>query len=254
MFWKSQKAPIPPPASGHIEVISRHAFFSSISSRKKRLPQFSHERCFQNLLETFDPGKANLTIFFDSAKGPLAEHFLKSETRYPIVEIQEGSEAGSFLRLLDYVSKLDIDPEAILYFVEDDYLHRPGWIDILQEAFQIPGVDYATLYDHRDKYFLYPKLTARIFATASCHWRTTPSTTNTFAVRFKTLLRDLSIHRKFSEGREISADHDKFIRLQKRGGLLISSIPGWSTHAEPDFASPCIPWKNFLTSRSSYAS
>lgn len=258
MFWKPKKAPVPPPASGRIpgriEVFSRQAFFSSISRHKKRLPHFSHERCCQNLLETFDPGKGNLTFFFDAAKGPLAEHFLKNETRYPIIQIQEGSETGSLLRLLDHVSRLDLDPEMILYFVEDDYLHRPGWMDILLEAFQIPGVDYVTLYDHRDKYFLYPKLTSRIFATASCHWRTTPSTTNTFAVRFKTLLRDLPIHRKFSAGREISADHDKFIRLQKQGGLLISPMPGWSTHAEPDFASPCIPWENLLTSRSSYAS
>ncbi len=237
-----------------IEIFSRQAFFSSISCHKKRPSHFSHERCYRNLLETFEAHKAHLTFFFDAAKGPLAEYFLSSETTYPIIQIQEGSEAGSFLRLLDYVSGLDLDPEAILYFVEDDYLHRPGWIDILLEAFQIPGVDYATLYDHRDKYFLYPKLTSRIFVSASCHWRTTPSTTNTFAVRFKTLLRDLPIHRKFSRGRDISADHDKFVRLQKRGALLISPMPGWSTHAEPDFASPCIPWENFLTPRSSYAS
>jgi hypothetical protein len=232
MFWKQKK----------IEVFSRHAYFSSVSQHKKRLPHFSRELCYRNLLETFDFNRAKLTFFFDAAKGPLSDHFLKDERQ--VIQIQEGTEAGSFLRLLEYVSNLDLHPESILYFVEDDYLHRPGWLDILLEGLEI--ADYVTLYDHKDKYFLYPDLQSRIFATASCHWRTTPSTTNTFALRFKTLIRDLAIHRKFSADRTITADHEKFCALQTQGSLLISSVPGWSTHCEPDFASPCIDWEPFL--------
>ena len=243
------------PFSGKIEIFSRHCIFSSISQHKKRFPNFTREACYLNLLETLDPFQANLTFFLDLAKGPKKDHFLSQEKTHPVIEIEEGSEAGSFLRLLDYVSALDLDPETILYFVEDDYIHRPYWLDVLSQGFQVPGADYVTLYDHRDKYFAYSNLTSQIFATSLCHWRSTPSTTNTFATRFKTLLRDLSIHRKFSENRTISADHDKFIHLQKkRGAILISSIPGWSTHAEPDFASPCIDWEIHLKNRSSYVS
>jgi hypothetical protein len=65
-------------------------------------------------------------------------------------------------------------------------------------------------------------------------------------MRFKTLLRDQKIHRAFSEGRKISADHDKFCALKEAGACLISSIPGWATHAEPDFASPCYEWERLL--------
>lgn len=194
--------------------------------------------------------KQILPFFFDAAKGPLAEHYLKAEKN--VIQIQEGTEAGSFLRLLDHVSHLDLHPETILYFVEDDYLHRPGWLDVLLEGIQI--AEYVTLYDHKDKYFLYPDLASRIFATSICHWRTTPSTTNTFALRFKTLIRDLTTHRKFSEGRAISSDHEKFCQLHAQGSMLISPMPGWSTHAEPEFASPCIDWEPYLNRSSSYVS
>jgi hypothetical protein len=104
--------------------------------------------------------------------------------------------------------------------------------------------DYVTLYDHKDKYFfpMYHSLQSRIFHTKSCHWRTTPSMTQTFAVRWKTLMEDLSIHRKFSKSRQISQDHLKFLALSRQGRTLISSLPGFSTHAELEFASPCFNW------------
>lgn len=236
--------------SGKIEIFSRHCFFSSVSQHKKRFSRFDRRACYQNLLHTVDPDKANLTFLYDKAKGPLCSHFLAEEKTHPVIEVHEGTEAGSFLRLLEYVESLPLHPETILYFVEDDYLHRPGWLDILQEGFQVPGVDYVTLYDHRDKYFFkeYENESFRLYVTPSCHWRTTPSTTQTFAVRFKTLLHHLPIHRRFSEDRTISADHEKFCLLHRLGSVLISSLPGFATHAEPEFASPCFDWEKLLIS------
>ncbi len=172
--------------------------------------------------------------------------------RKNVVQIQEGTESRLFPPSLDHVVKLDLHPETMIYFVEDDYLHRPGWLDILLEGLSI--ADYATLYDHKDKYFLYPELKSRIFVSPSCHWRTTLSTTNTFALRCKTLFRDLSIHQSFSQGRTITADHEKFCQLQGQGIMLISPMPGWSTHAEPEFASPCIDWEQYLTRSPSHVS
>lgn len=228
-----------------IEVFSRHCIFSTISHKKKRLSGFSHEKCYRNLLETIDPSKANLTFFLDTAGKEKGSHYLDHEK---IVFMNEGTEGGSFLFVLNYVLNLSLHPETICYFVEDDYIHREGWVKVLQEAFTIPGVDYVTLYDHKDKYFFseYRSLQSQIFITPSCHWRTTPSTTQTFAVKFKTLQRDYEIHKKYSEGRKISLDHKKFLHLGRKGAVLVSSIPGWSTHAEPEYASPCIDWESFL--------
>lgn len=213
-----------------IEVFVRYCHFSAASACKKRPLGFSHKACYQNLLDTID-SRVNLTFFLDTARE--GDHFIRGKA----IEIQEGTEAGSFLRMLGVVEKLDLHPDTIVYFLEDDYLHRPGWIDVLFEGFGLDA-DYVTLYDHRDKYIHYPKLTSQIFLTPSSHWRTTPSTTNTYAMRFSTLKKDLSIHRRFSLDRKITADHDKFCCLRKRGATLISPMPGWSTHADPEFGSP----------------
>ena len=231
---------------GSIEIFSRHCLHSSISGHKKRLDEFSRKKCYLNFLATLPSQKVNVTYFLDVAQGKREDHFLDQSSQ--VVEFQGGSETSSFLYVLNYAERMKMDPETILYFVEDDYLHREGWVDILLEGFQLPGIDYVTLYDHQDKYFSpsYDTLESKIFASPSCHWRTTPSTTNTFAVRYKTLMKHLAIHRKFSEGRVISADHDKFCYLKKKGATLISSIPGWSTHADLEFTSPCFDWNKLL--------
>ena len=176
------------------------------------------------------------------------EHFLHQQTRFPVHVFKAGTEATSFLYMLEYVKQQKFSADTIIYFLEDDYLHRPHWPKILREAFTLPNVDYVTLYDHRDKYFLpqYTELKSKIFHTESCHWRVTPSTTNTYAMRFKTLQNHIDIHRSFSLRRTITADHDKFIKLAEEGATLISSIPGFSTHAEPDYASPCTHWEKLF--------
>lgn len=226
-----------------IEIFVRHCHFSSVSQHKKRLRGFSKQHCHENLMRT----KKDLPVTFilDSHHPASAVHFVRKQTTHPVIEIKEGTEAGSFLKMLDYVCSLKLDPETIIYFLEDDYLHREGWPEVLLEGFSIPGVSYVTLYDHKDKYFSpsYADLHSKLYHTKSCHWRTTPSTTNTYAMRFKTLLKDLEIHREYSLGQTVSLDHKKFCALQEKGAVLISSVPGWSTHGEPAFASPCIDWE-----------
>jgi glycosyltransferase involved in cell wall biosynthesis len=213
-----------------IEVFVRYCNYSEVSAKKQRPAGFSHKACYNNLLATID-SRVNLTFFLDT-KHP-GNHFIRPRA----IEIQEGTEAGSFLRMIEHVVKLPLKPDTIVYFLEDDYLHRPGWVDVLLEGFTLPA-DYVTLYDHRDKYRDYPDLFSKLFLTSSCHWRTTPSTTNTYAMRFKTFQKHYSIHEQFSLQRRISSDHDKFIALGKEGGILISPIPGYSTHAEPEYLTP----------------
>jgi hypothetical protein len=243
MFFKRQQSL--KPVFGKIEVFARHCYFSKISSHKERPPGFSQEKCFRNLLATIDRSKANLTCFLDAPQ--YVPHFVDTHDD-PVIRFEMGSEASSFLYLLDHIASLSLHPDTLIYIVEDDYLHRAGWTGLLLEGFSIQEADYVTLYDHSDKYFdpTYRKLTSKLFATKSSHWRTTPSTTNTFATRFQTLLDDLKIQRRYSLKRTISADHQKFIALQKNGRTLLSSVPGFSTHAEPKFASPCTNWNPYL--------
>ncbi len=232
----------------HVEIFVRHCHYSAASAHKERFATFSKEKCFRNLLNTIDQDRVGVTFFLDTHYPSEGRHFLSKQAQHPIVEVKAGNEAASFLAMIDYVAAQDLNPDTIIYFLEDDYIHKQGWVDVLVEGMGIEGVDYVTLFDHRDKYFFpsYVDLRSKIFYTDSCHWRTTPSTTNTYAMRFKTLIKHLPVHKAFSEGRKITADHDKFCRLYEIGAVLASSIPGFSTHVEPEFASPCVNWNEVL--------
>lgn len=231
-----------------LQVFVRHCYYSRASFHKARFPQFSHELCHHNLMATADHTKAQFTFFLDTHFGADQDHFIRSEKRYPLIEIDAGKEASSFLQMVDHVMAQGFSDETILYFLEDDYLHKEGWVNVLQEGLSLSQVDYVTLFDDRDKYLLpqYEKATFRLFYTPTCHWRTTPSTTNSYAMRFGTLKQHLSVHRNYSLNREISADYDKFCALSALGATLISPLPGWSTHVDPDHASPCSDWGKYL--------
>jgi hypothetical protein len=244
--WKEKRSSKTLP----IEIFIRHCNYSSVSPHKGRFAEFSRERCLNNLLSSLEKEEGiNLTFFLDTFHPMEGEHFLRKQTRYPIIEFKAGSEAASFLYMLEHVYNQKFSPDTIIYFLEDDYLHLPSWPQALREAFTLPGIDYATLFDHRDKYIFpqYADLKSKIFHTQSCHWRTTPSTTNTYAMLFQTLKKHIDIHRCFSLGRTITADHDKFCKLAEEGAVLISSIPGFSTHVEPEFASPCTDWEKIMS-------
>jgi hypothetical protein len=236
-----------------IEIFVRHCNYSAVSAHKTRFAHFNKEVCFDNLLETVkEDKKINITFFLDTHHPMQTEHFIRKQQEYPVIEFKAGSEGASFLFMLEHVYNRKFSANTIIYFLEDDYLHQPHWAQVLREAFQLPGIDYVTLYDHKDKYFLsqYAELTAKIFHTHSCHWRTTPSTTNTYAMLFSTLKKHIDLHRCYSLGRTITADHEKFCKLREEGAVLISSIPGFSTHAEPDFASPCKDWQKMFFNKS----
>jgi hypothetical protein len=151
--------------------------------------------------------------------------------------------------MLNYVCSLDtkIPQDAIIYLLEDDYLHIPGWTCALREAFDSNLAPYVTLYDHSDKYKhpMYKNLKSEIFVTESSHWRTTPSTTNTYAMLYKTLLSNKDTHLRFSDTNVgYTFDHDKFLHLASIGQRLVSSIPGLSTHVEEQHLSPVIDWSD----------
>lgn len=242
MFWKKKNK---------IQLFVRHCHFSDVSQHKGRIKGFSRQKCHDNLLATVDVERVDITFLLDSFHPVSEPHFVTMQTQFPVIEIKEGSETGSFLKLLDYVMSLKLKDDTIIYFLEDDYLHREGWVDVLLEGFTTPGTSYVTLFDDRDKYEspMYTALFSKLFITETCHWRTTPSTTNTYAMQFKTLKEHLPIHRQFSEGRRITADYEKFLALGAIGTQLISPIPGWSTHVDAGHTSPCINWEAMLQSK-----
>lgn len=227
-----------------IEIFNRHCFFSDVSTNKCRPNWFSREKCFLNLKKTINPEISNLNIVFDNKKGKIENYFLKNESN--VIQISCGTEAQSFVELLKIIIGCNFEDDTIIYIVEDDYIHLNQWDKILIEGFEI-GFDYLTLYDHFDKYTdMYNNLVSKILISKSTHWRTIPSTTNTYAMKFKTLKRDFETHIKYSTNVHISLDHNKFLDLNCNNKYLGSPIPGFSTHVETQWISPIINWQNHV--------
>ena len=218
-----------------IEVFLRQCYYSpNIEIVGRNRPEwFSKDKCFSNLLKTIDLSLCNLNVVYDTHFGDNNVH--PANNYYAI---NCGTEASSFLATLDIIGSKQLADDKIIYILEDDYLHKENWCNVMLEAFTL-NVEYVTLYDHLDKYLHYPDLSSKVLLTHSCHWRTIPSTTNTFACKMSVLKRDLEIHRKHSIERNVSDDNGKFLELNK---TLISPIPGYSTHCD-DYLSPIINWK-----------
>jgi hypothetical protein len=230
-----------------IRIFQRHCNFSSNSHNKPRPDWFDREKIFDSLVSSLDE-RVEYIAFHDSGNGEIENHFL-SKRDVNKISMKGGNDAQSFLNLLNYVIKQDYNDEDIIYFLEDDYLHKPGWIDILFEGFEYIVADYFTLYDHPNKYYpgMWDKLPSYLMLSPSAHWRTTVSTTNTYACKFKTLKQHFDIHVQYCDLIEKwTKDHDKFTHLWNIGSNLISCIPGYSTHVEGEMFSPITDWENII--------
>lgn len=221
--------------------------YSGTSSRPH---WFTKEAVFRSVYENRDA----LTIFLIVFDGDPSNHWIK---KYPVelFKINAGEGNQAFRTMTEVIKFLPAKETDIVYILEDDYVHRPNWPSILREGLRTVEpkhikFDYITLYDHRDKYYfngkdleeMYKDLQSQIAISASVHWRTIPATTNTFALTHKTFFEDFEIIQKY-----MLDDLNKFRTLQKKGRILGSCIPGYSTHCQISFLSPCIDWENEIT-------
>lgn len=205
----------------------------------------NNEACLKNFVSVF--GNQNLHIIADNC----SEDTLKMITKYVhpnrIENVSVGHGAGTFNLALDMA--LGYDDETIVYFVENDYLHKPGSDKVLVEGLQI-GYNYVALYDHPDKYIngANPFVedggeVTRVMLSESCHWKITNSTTMTFAAQVKTLKEDETILREYTSG-SYPRDFEMFLALREKQHGLITPLPGYATHGETAWLSPLTDWSN----------
>jgi hypothetical protein len=207
----------------------------------------NNERCLRNAAYVFHQDNNNWLVIADNVSDP-TYHMIKSHIAHlssKIKKVSVGHGAGTFNLALD--EALSFDDNEIVYFIENDYLHKPDSVKILNEGFNT-GADYVSLYDHPDKYIdgANPFVESggevtRVLLTESCHWKLTNSTTMTFAAKVKTLKEDESIFREFTNG-SYPRDFDMFLKLRENGRSLVTPIPGYSTHGETSWLSPLIDW------------
>jgi hypothetical protein len=222
-----------------IKVFLRH-WNGAINRKQNVRPDwFSYEKCYRSVKNA----DVDLTILLDGNK---ENHHFQFDNEDKVIEFIGGSDAASFLFCLETIKNSNPHDDDIIYIIEDDYLHISGWESVLTETFETFNVDYVTLYDHPDKYFLqmYEELQSKVLYTQSSHWRTTPSTCNTYSGRWKTFKKHWDTHIKYCtpEHTHDGYDHTKFLDLWQQGSNLISPIPGYSTHCELPFLSPLISW------------
>ena len=195
----------------------------------------SKYQCFSNFIEIF--GKHGVTIVADNVK-PETETLLKSQVKD--LHLTTLGNSKSFVYALDLAVQYPDD--AIVYFVEDDYLHMSGAENIIIEGLE--RADYVSLYDHPDKYmspgpnpFVQDGGEAtKVMLTRSTHWKYTNSTTMTFAARVKTLKQDYEVLKQHCAP-DIPLDFRMFTILLQRGRKLSTPIPARSTHCD-HFPSP----------------
>jgi hypothetical protein len=224
--------------------------------KKEKLAFANKFYCLENYLKVF--GDTDLYLFADNCKPETIEK-LKSYN-ISIQETNEGSSAQSWKRVARFALE-NFNDDDIIYFLEDDYLHKPIAPTLIKEGLQI--ADYVTLYDHPDKYINKsdggnPLVSdggenTKVFLTQHSHWKQTNSTTMTFATKLSTLKDDWSIWDKYTQGKHPNDDLI-FYKLQGLKKLkfklfgkkkkLISPIPGASTHVETKWLSPLIDWSN----------
>lgn len=244
--------------------------------REGRPDWFDYEKGFKNLLDTMDHDVCKLTVLFDGDDSGHYVHKYKSDYNFRLINITEqknkkldsnkGKEGfdgwahgwACWHVLIEIVREEIlsgyISDSDIIYRVENDYVHAPGWCDKVLALFSVMSGHYVSLYDCGDKYWtsVYPNLNAQLFLNnfsvdtstykkGSHHWRTTPSTTGTYLIKPKILLEDYDMHSTYFH------DHDKHLRLKKeRGRLVVSPIPGLACHCQLPWLSPCVDWESII--------
>ena len=206
-----------------------------------RPPWFNKWRCLQNFMSVFEGH--DIVIVADGVTDDVGD---KLKNLYPYVDIRRtsyGSNAGSFLYCLE--EAVTLDPHTNVYFVEDDYIHHEGADIILEQG--LAHSSYVSLYDHPDKYWgENADKSCRLIMTEDCHWRTTGSTTMTFASKAMFLAEDKSIFYKWCGGNDNwTHDFQLFTELSAKRGL-ITPLPGYATHLDTWVIAKMVDWEDVL--------
>lgn len=214
----------------------------SDSGNIKSKPGFiNNVNCLKNAVKIF--GQENINIICDNISDG-TKKWIEQDFKFNEVHHIKLGNAGSFNYVLDRA--LEYDDSYIVYFLENDYIHRNGSFEMIYQGLDT-GADYVTLYDHPDKYMCKLSDTlmdSKLLLTQFSHWRTTPSTTMTFAAKVKTLREDEETLRKHTKT-NYPFDNDMFLELKSRGRVLVSPIPSFSTHGENMWLAPVIDWRKY---------
>ena len=223
----------------------------SDSGYNKVKPDYiTNEVCLANAVKVFDD--CEWSIIADNVSKETSDMIEKYKSKDHILYVNKGNGAATFNIALDEALKMS-DSDTV-YFLENDYLHKPKSKEILEEGFNL-GASFVSLYDHPDKYLDPSKggnpyceggaEDTRVYLSDNCHWKITNSTTMTFAAKVSTLKKYEDTLRNFTKDTHPN-DFQMFLHLREQGGLLLTPLPGYATHGETAWLSPLINWEDYV--------
>jgi hypothetical protein len=208
---------------------------------KKKPPFINNENCLRNVVNRF--GKKNIIMIADGVSHETKkwlEEFDLQEYHYTKLG-NSGTLGYAFDNALNY------DDSYLVYFLENDYIHKKGSYAALYEGFALNPNGFTTLYDHPDKYNtkFYPDLNTRLYRGKVSHWRLTPSTTMTFACGVGVLRKIRNSLDEFLS-KDTPDDHGMFTKLASEYNIgVVSPVPSFSTHGETNWLAPGVDWRDF---------
>jgi hypothetical protein len=219
---------------------------SDAGYNKVKPDYINNEACLANATKVFKD--ADWLVIADNVSEP-TENMIRRYVAEDLIKwVSVGHGAGTFNLALDEALQ---EPDwQVVYFLENDYLHKPNSDKVILEGLEL-GASFVSLYDHPDKY-LPPSQggnpyceggaeDTRVYLTESTHWKITNSTTMTFASKVSTLVRTKNVLRNYTRG-SYPEDFKMFLDLREQRELLVTPIPGYSTHGETAWLSPLTDW------------
>lgn len=218
---------------------------SDVGYKKVKPDYINNENCLKNFVRVFNKHINDIIVIADNPSNELLDNIKKYIPINNIIVVKIGHGAGTFNTALDIA--LTFDDNEVVYFVENDYLHREGSDTILIEGINM-GAHFVSLYDHPDKYIDATKgggEITKLFLSPNSHWKATGSTTMTFASKVSTLKSVEKVLREYTIGTH-PYDFEMFTQLRSMTYSLLTPIPSYSTHGETEYLAPLVNWQTLV--------
>jgi hypothetical protein len=218
---------------------------SDVGYKKVKPDYINNENCLKNFVRVFNKHLNDIIVIADNPSDELLDNIKKYIPINNIIVVKIGNGAGTFNTALDIA--LTFDDNEVVYFVENDYLHREGSDTILMEGINM-GAHFVSLYDHPDKYINASSgggEVTKLFLSPNSHWKITGSTTMTFASKVSTLKSVEKVLREYTIGTH-PYDFEMFTQLRSMTYSLLTPIPSYSTHGETEYLAPLVNWETLV--------
>ena len=215
--------------------------------KSNRPSWFSKQKCFKSIMDAFHSSNRQadqyeMHAIIDGPRGELSE-YIESFKHANARQINANGNAACLSQVYDiYLNEFC---GRDVYFVEDDYLHLPYSLSMLQDG--IERFKLVTGYDHTDRYTRTDDATFQqesIALGSTCHWRTAESTTCTWATKGGEWGKKMvQIAKQY-----LLEDRAFFRHLINSEIRLYTPMPGCTTHMNAFQLSPFTDWQAFNNS------